>query len=265
MILMGLSILATMIVIMVSAWIYQRAAGNGGWTDVFWTFGTGFTCGVAALVPLQGQGNVGWRQGLVTALVVLWSLRLGSYIARRVGRGPEDVRYAIIRETWGPGFQKKMFGLLIVQAPVTALLGLAILFAAHQPDAQFRGTDGLGIAILAIAVLGEALADRQMKAFKADPSTQGHVCDRGLWAWSRHPNYFFEVLVWLAYPVIGFDPAHLASLLALVAPLLMFAVIRFGSGIPPLEQAMLKSKGDAYRRYQERVSALLPWPPRPTA
>jgi len=250
-----------MAVVMACGWAYQRAANNGGWTDVFWTFGTGAICTVAALVPIDGLAGATWRQLMVACLVAGWSLRLGIYIARRVAVSREDVRYSTLREHWGAAFQTKMFALLLSQAPVTALFGIAVLFAAHQPDTGFRLADVAGLAILIGSVAGEGLADEQMKRFKSDPSAHGKVCDQGLWAWSRHPNYFFEILGWFAYPVIGFDAADLWSLLAFVAPVLMFVVIRYGTGIPPLEEAMVRSKGEAYRQYQMRVSPLLPWPP----
>jgi steroid 5-alpha reductase family enzyme len=254
-------ILLAMLVVMTAGWAFQRAVGNAGWVDVFWTYGTGGFCAVAAVAQVT-PGAI-WRHGLVAALVALWSLRLGTYVAFRVARGAEDARYAAIRREWGKSFQNKMFGLMIVQAPISALLGVAILFAARQPDPAFRGVDALGVAILLACIAGEGWADAQMRRFKADPSNHGKVCDNGLWGWSRHPNYFFEALLWLAFPIIGFDPADPWSLLAWSAPVAMFLVLRFGTGVPPLETAMLRSKGDAYRRYQERVSALLPWPPRP--
>jgi steroid 5-alpha reductase family enzyme len=251
-----------MVAIMAIGWLFQRATGNGGWTDVFWTWGTGLTCAVAALIPLHPGSGVTWRQVTIAALVALWSIRLGTYIALRVTRSREDVRYALLRARWGAAFQRRMFGLMIVQAPVTAIFGVAILFAAHQSHPGFRAADLLGILILSGCIAGEALADRQMKLFKATPRNEGKICDQGLWAWSRHPNYFFEALSWVAYSVIGFDPDHAWSLMAFLAPAVMFAVLRYGTGIPPLEAAMLRSKGDAYRHYQERVSILIPWPPK---
>ncbi|WP_158931620.1 DUF1295 domain-containing protein [Acidisphaera sp. S103] len=264
MIILALGILAAMLVIMASAWIFQRATGNAGWVDVFWTYGTGACCSAAALMPIAPSDGIFWRQSMVAALVVLWSLRLGTYVAIRVATGPEDVRYASIRRDWGRAFQSKMIGLIIVQAPISAVLAVAILFAARQPAPTFRWEDALGVLILLCSVGGEGLADSQMKRFKMDPANHGQVCDVGLWAWSRHPNYFFEALLWLAYPVIGIDPGQPWSWLTCLAPALMFIVLRFGTGVPPLEAAMLRSRGDTYRRYQERVSPLMLWPPKRT-
>ncbi len=261
MILLFLAILVVMTAVMLVAWAYQRAVANGGWTDVFWTYGTGVTCAVAALVPGGLPPGAYWRHVLVAAMVAVWAGRLGTYVAIRVATSREDARYAGMREEAGASFQRRMFRLLIVQGPVTALLGIAILFAARQPAPGLRFLDLLGVAIMVAAIAGEGWADGQMKRFKRDPANHGGVCDVGLWAWSRHPNYLFELLGWFAYPAIGVTFANAWSLLSLLAPLLMFLVLRYATGVPPLEAAMLRSKGDAYRRYQERVpGAILPRP-----
>jgi steroid 5-alpha reductase family enzyme len=261
--LLPLGVLIAMAVVMSSGWLFQRAVNNGGWSDVFWTYGTGATCAVACLAPFGGAAAPSWRQVLVAALVAIWSLRLGTYVALRVAKGSEDARYADFRRAWGRDFQRNMFGLLIVQAPVTALLSLSILVAARHPHAGVRIADVVGALILIGSIFGEGVADQQMKAFRANPASKGKVCDTGLWAWSRHPNYLFEALGWIAYPVIALDPAQPLSLVSLIAPVVMFVVLRFGTGVPPLEEAMLKSRGDAYRLYQARVSAFWPRPPKP--
>src|SRR5579875_2373865 len=134
-------VLAVMLLVMGIGWLVQRAANNGGWTDVFWTYGTGAVCALAALSPFGGQATPDWRQIMVAGLVALWSLRLGTYVAVRVARGPEDVRYAQLRKEWGGSFQARMVGLMLVQAPATTLLAISILFAARQPASGFRFAD----------------------------------------------------------------------------------------------------------------------------
>ena len=122
----------------------------------------------------------------------------------------------------------------------------------------------IGALILVAAVAGEGIADRQLDAFKADPANHGRVCDVGLWSWSRHPNYFFEWLGWLAWPVMAIDLQGRYPLgwLALGAPLVMWLLLNFFSGVPPLEAHMLRSRGEAFRAYQRRTSAFFPLPPR---
>jgi len=260
MIIPTLSVCAVMLAVMTTAWVVQRVTANGGWVDVFWSFGTGICC--AGAILMAPTGGAPWRSALVAALTVTWSVRLGGYIAGRVSRGPEDVRYAALRREWGADFDRRLLRFVLIQAPVSAILAMAALYAARRPDPAFGVQDGIGVAVALGAIAGETLADRQMKRFKSDPASKGKVCDRGLWAWSRHPNYFFEAVLWLAFPAIGTDPGNGWSLASWLAPLVMGVILRYGSGVPPLEAAMLRAKGDAYRRYQEQVPAFFPQPPK---
>ena len=129
-----------------------------------------------------------------------------------------------------------------------------------------RLADYLGALILFVGIGGEALADAQLKRFRADPANQGRVCDVGLWRWSRHPNYFFEWFGWLAYPMIGLslvDPLPYPwGFATLLAPVFMYWILVYATGIPPLEAQMLRSRGDRYRDYQSRTSPFFPLPPR---
>ena len=252
-----LAVLVAMTLVMTASWAVQRTLGDASWTDVFWTFGSG-----ACLTATAIAGGEGWRRWLVAAMVALWSARLGSHLARRVVKGPEDARYAQFRRELGAAFQRRMLGLSLAQAPATAVLGLGVALAARAPGERIGPSDILGAALFLAACLGEAVADSQLRAFKADCSRKSQVCDFGLWAWSRHPNYFFEALLWWAFPAIALRPDDPLSLISLATPALMFLLLRFGSGVPPLEQAMLRSRQEAYRLYQARVSPFFPLPPR---
>jgi len=249
---------------MTLAWALQRRTGNGGWADVVWTFATG-AAGVAyALTPTAGYAP-GDRAWLVAILVGGWSLRLGSHLWRRTaGAAHEDARYAEFRREWGDRFQPRMFAFLQAQALASALLTLAMLAAARNPAPFPAWSDVAGMALLALAVVGEGVADAELAHYKADPAHRGGVCDEGLWAWSRHPNYFFEWLGWLAYAVIAIGPAAARPLswIALVGPAFMFLLLRFVSGVPPTEAAMAKSRGPVFDDYRARVSAFFPLPPR---
>jgi steroid 5-alpha reductase family enzyme len=254
-----LVILAGMAAMMLAAWLTQRAVRNGGWVDVFWTFGTGTACVAAAMWP-EPAAN-GMRQLLVAGLSAVWALRLGGYVAYRVATSSEDTRYAGLREEWGAKFQANMFWLVIVQAPATAILALSVFAAGHAGAAQLGLRDALGAIVLLVAIAGEGLADEQMRRFKR----QGHhgaIMDKGLWGWSRHPNYFFEWFGWLAYPVIAFDPVEPWTWTTWIAPVVMFVILRFGTGVPALEKTMLQRRGDKFRDYQKRVGAFFPLPPK---
>jgi steroid 5-alpha reductase family enzyme len=248
--------------IMTIAWALQRSTGNSGWVDVVWSFGLGLAGLVLALFP--GFPAPSPRQIIVAVLIAVWSLRLGLHIAQRSRHGPEDARYAALRTEWGADFDRRMFIFLQIQAAAAALLGLSMLLAAHNPAPWPRWQDFAGIAVLVVAIAGEGLADEQLRRFKANPRNKGRVCDAGLWGWSRHPNYFFEWLVWIAYPVIAIDLSGgwYWGWLALSGPAFMYMLLVYVSGVPMLEKQMLLSRGDAYRAYQARVSSFFPLPPK---
>ena len=251
-------------VIMTLAWAYQRRVNNAGWVDVFWTAGLGLAGVAVSLAPIPGTSGPTSRQELIALMVAVWAIRLGSYLGLRVAHHAEDVRYNDFRRSWGENFQRRMFWFLQIQAAAAILLAICILLAARHPASGVRLVDWVGALILAIAIGGEGLADSQLKRFRANPANKGGICDIGLWSWSRHPNYFFEWLVWTAFAVmaIDFTGAYLWGWLALFGPLSMYWLLVYVSGIPPLETLMLKSRGDAYRRYQATTHAFFPLPPR---
>jgi steroid 5-alpha reductase family enzyme len=251
--------------LMAGAWMVRERTGNSGWVDTIWTFSLGLVGAGSALWPVAGSPPNA-RQWLVAALVAIWSLRLGLHIAVRTLGITDDPRYAAFAREWGVDASWKMFVFLQNQGLGSIPLAFAIFVAAHFPYHQLRPQDYLAALILIAAIAGEALADAQLKRFREQPGNQGRVCDIGLWRWSRHPNYFFEWLGWLAYPVIAislddplFYPWGWASLLA---PAFMYWILVHVTGIPPLEEQMLRSRGERYRDYQSRTSLFFPRPPR---
>ena len=243
--------------VMAAAWWTQRRLANAGWVDAFWTFGLG-----SAGVGVALAGGDGPRRLVVAGLIAAWALRLGAHIAAR-SHGAEDARYAHFRTEWGAAFERRMFAFLQIQAAAALLLVLPILAAASAPG-PLGWLDILAVALALTALAGEALADRQLQAFRADPANRGGICERGLWRWSRHPNYFFEWLHWCAYPLLALAAGWGALALALVGPAFIYWLLVHVSGIPPLEAQMLRSRGEAFRAYQRRVSAFFPLPKGPT-
>jgi steroid 5-alpha reductase family enzyme len=248
-------------VLMAGAWMVQQRTGNSGWVDTIWTFSVGLVGAASALWPIAGAGSAA-RQWLVAGLVALWSIRLGTHIAMRTRGITDDPRYAAFAADWGANASRRMFLFLQNQALGSIPLVFAIFVAAHAPAPELRLQDVLGIAILIVAILGEGLADAQLRRFRQDPANKGKVCDVGLWRWSRHPNYFFEWFGWLAYPVIALSVGYGWGWASLLAPLFMYWILVHVTGIPPLEEQMLKSRGDRYRDYQARTSKFFPLPPR---
>ncbi|MGL4260574.1 MAG: DUF1295 domain-containing protein [Afipia sp.] len=246
-------------VLMAGGWVVQQRTGNSGWVDTIWTFSLGLVGATGALWPMAGEA-ITVRQWLVASLVVLWSLRLGTHIAVRTAQITDDARYAAFAKEWGADSPRRMFIFLQNQALGSIPLVFSIFVAAHVPAAGLRAQDYLGALILLTGIAGEALADAQLKAFRADPANKGKVCDLGLWAWSRHPNYFFEWLGWLAYPMIAISAGYGWGWFALFGPIFMYWILVHVTGIPPLEEQMLRSRGDAYRAYQSRTRKFFPLP-----
>ncbi len=238
-------------------WLARRI-DNYGIVDVAWSY----AFGVLALgYALAGAGWSG-RRALLAAMVGAWSLRLGTHLCRRVaGHHPvEDTRYVQLRSDWAANFAPKMFGFFLLQAVSVVVLGVVFLLPMQNPAPAWHPLEWAGAVLWLIALGGEALADAQLAAFKRDPRQRGRVCERGLWRYSRHPNYFFEWLVWVAYFV--FALASPWGALGVIAPAGILYLLLRVTGIPMAEAQSVRSKGDAYRRYQATTSAFVPWPRR---
>lgn len=252
----------TMSVIMSGAWLIRHRTGNSGWVDTVWTAGVGVVgIGASLLLPPHDFPP---REMIVAVLIALWAARLGMHIAARAASMPDDPRYAKLAQDWGDAAPRRMFVFLQQQALGSVPLVLSVYLAAKNPAPVLRAQDYIGVAILLIAVIGEGIADGQLRRFRADPANRGKVMDRGLWSWSRHPNYFFQWLGWLAWPVIAIDLSggYLYGWLALIAPAVMYWILRHASGVPPLEEHMERTRGAAFKDYQRRTSVFFPAPPK---
>jgi steroid 5-alpha reductase family enzyme len=247
---------------MAGAWLAQRRTGQSGWVDTIWSFAVGIVGAGLALSPIPSTDWPTGRQSLVAALALVWSFRLGLHIMGRTLRGGEDPRYKALHDEWGSDFSRRLFWFLQIQAAAAFLLVLSIFAAARNPAAFPGAGDIFGVAMLIVAIAGEAIADRQLENFRTDPRNSGRVCDVGLWGFSRHPNYFFEWLGWVGYPLIaiGLPPTNAYGLVALVGPVFMYWLLVHVSGIPPLEAHMARSRGAAFEAYRRRVNAFFPGP-----
>ncbi|MHC4408073.1 MAG: DUF1295 domain-containing protein [Planctomycetota bacterium] len=244
---------------MLGLWLWQRRSGDAGIVDVAWTGGLAY---LALLYVFNAPSETTpARAWLVTGMAVIWATRLLLYLLRdRILRGEEDGRYQTLRERWGADVQRNLFIFFQAQGALAALLSVHFLIAMASPRPGPDQLDLVGVAIWAISITGVTIADRQLERFRNDPANRGRTCRYGLWRYSRHPNYFFEWLHWLAYV-----PIAVGSLIwpvMAVAPLLMLFFILKVTGVPPTEAQALKSRGDDYRRYQQETSVFFPWFPR---
>jgi len=248
--------LAITIAAFAGVWVISVKIRNYGLLDAAWSYG------VAVLAPIYASVGPGepLRKWLLTAIGVAWSVRLGTYILLRVLRHhpAEDPRYETLRRRWpGAGMFLVFFEL---QAVLVALFSLPFLLAAFNQSPHLQPVEIGGLILAAIALVGESAADLQMSAFKTDPACKGQVCRRGLWRYSRHPNYFFESLIWWAFFLFALGSPW--GWITIVCPLLMLYFLLKVTGIALTEEYSLKSKGDAYREYQRTTSAFIPWFPK---
>lgn len=248
----GIWVLAALM--MTAGWAWQQRRSNAGIVDVLWASGLAFSAiGCAVL----GQGALPPRL-LLAVTGGLWGLRLAAYLGHRVSHEPEDGRYAYLRSIWG-NHAGRWFAMFQFQAWLIVLFSVPFVIAAANPAIQPLWL-GLAAAIWLGSLAGESIADQQLARFKADPANRGRTCRQGLWRYSRHPNYFFEALQWLTYPVLALGAPNAPY--AWLGPVTMFLFLRYLSGIPFTEAQACRTRGEDYRDYQRRTSMLIPWPPR---
>lgn len=249
----GLAIL----LMMTALWLLSVRLKDASIVDSFW--GPGF--GLAALAYLSLGG--GWlpRQILITALVLIWGVRLGWHIFRRNHGKGEDYRYQQFRQHYGPEryWWVSFFQVFLLQGVLMWVISapLVMAHASPQPEA-FTWLDGLGDGVWLIGFAFEVVGDWQLAQFKANPANKGQVLQSGLWRYTRHPNYFGDACVWWGLWLIACNVPW--GWLTFFAPLLMTFMLMRISGVSLLEQRMMQRP--AYRAYAERTSAFFPWPPK---
>lgn len=239
---------------MTLGWLWQRRHRNAGIVDVIWASGVG----AGAVWMAAGGAGAAAPRTVLALLGGLWGLRLASHLWRRVGGEEEDGRYRALRAHW-QGHQGKFFLVFQFQALLIVLVALPFLAVAGNGTTSWPWI-AAGAAVWLAAVAGETAADRQLARFRSAPGNRGTTCRRGLWRYSRHPNYFFEWLHWFAYVCLAAG----APLwwLAWSGPLLMYLFVRYLSGIPFTERQALRSRGEDYRRYQRDTPMFFPWFPK---
>lgn len=238
----------------------QRRTRSATAVDAGWA---GSLVGIAVLYGVLGGGQAEHR--VLAALLPALALgRVGMVVLRRVG-GEEDRRYQELRARWRErGREQRSFFIFYqAQGLVAVLLSVPFLATAFNGDDGIEPLEWAGVAVWLAGALFEAEADRELASFRRDPASKGQVIDTGLWRYSRHPNYFGQWLIWCGYTLVALAAPW--GWVGLLAPALMLYLILYVSGVPPTEEQTLRSRGEAYRRYQQRTSAFVPLPPREAA
>lgn len=235
-------------------WLLSRRWNNYSLVDIIWSYS------LALLVPLYALLTVGnsTRRTLAMAMACAWSIRLGTYLMIRIRRHHphEDIRYQVMRQKWAGNLGSRFFAFFQAQAALIVILSVPFALALRNTTAAISFVEWLGFAVWLLAIIGESLADAQMNRFKSDATNKGKVCNVGLWRYSRHPNYFFEALIWLGFWLFACgSPWGWATVYA--PSLILFFLLRV-TGIPLTEKCAVESKGDAYREYQKTTSAFIP-------
>ncbi len=250
----GLAILAFMVVL----WLVSLRLKDASIVDIFW--GPGFVLAVWLYFAAAPDGYAP-RKLLAAVLTTIWGLRLGGYLAwRNLGRG-EDFRYRAWREAHGPKWWwHSLFKVFLLQGAVMWLISAPLALAQFSSEpAAGTALDALGAALWGIGLFFEAVGDWQLARFKADPANQGQVMDRGLWRFTRHPNYFGDALVWWGLFLLAASAPW--GWLTAVSPAVMTLLLRRISGVTMLERSLSRTKPQ-YADYIRTTSAFFPRPPR---
>ena len=237
-----------------ATWLVQLKTKNAAIVDPIWSLSFPLLGVVYFLLSDRSQ----WKL-LFVAMIVIWGMRLGIHLLTRVLREDhEDVRYTALRKEWGDKQNILMLRFYYFQAILALVLSIPFVLVMTNASLQSSVFGIAGAVIWTVAVVGESIADAQLKSFKADPKNKGRVCDRGLWYYSRHPNYFFEWLIWVSFFVFSLGSPY--GFISIICPALMLYFLLKVTGIPYTEIQSVKSKGQAYIEYQKTTSAFVPLP-----
>ncbi len=239
-------------------WLSSLYLRDASLVDRYW--GAGFV--LAAAVAFAVTDNADPRRYLVLGMVALWGLRLSLYLTKRNWGHGEDYRYQAMRRRHGDRFPiVSLVTVFALQGVLMWFIGLpiALAMASGEPEA-LTPLDYIGVTVFAVGFAFESIGDAQLARFKANPDNKGNVMDRGLWRYTRHPNYFGDAVLWWGiYLTCAATPY---GRWALLSPIVMTILLMKVSGVPLLERRMAKTRPN-YADYVARTSGFVPWPPKP--
>jgi steroid 5-alpha reductase family enzyme len=245
--------LAAVISMMICGWLISLIDKNVSIVDSLW--GLGFV--LTAWITFGLAEGFAGRKFLIVLITTTWGLRLSAHLFwRNWGKG-EDPRYGGWRKAGGRRFWIiSLFKVFLLQALFLWVIALAIQYGQISPKPEhFTWLDFLGLILWMIGFVFESVSDWQLARFKADPTNKGKVMDRGLWAYSRHPNYFGEFLIWWGIFLIALSTPK--SWWTIVSPLIITTVLLKMTGIPLTEKTIVKTR-PGYREYIKRTPAFFP-------
>lgn len=240
-------------------WFWGKTRNNYAVIDVGWGLVILFILWTYYLV--KNQFTIEWGSLILVLLISIWGLRLSIFLflTRILPGHSEDKRYNSFRKDYGEKVHQKFFtNVFLFQGLLALLLTAPFLVVFLTDNKDITAISIIGIILFFIGELGETVADQQLSSFIKDPKNKGEVCKIGLWKFSRHPNYFFEWVIWLGLSIYAINYHWLGILPAVFMYILLVHV----TGVPFAEKFSLLSKGDKFREYQKTTSAFFPWFPR---
>lgn len=242
----------TVLVLMTIVWFIALIIKDNSIIDIAW--GLGFVL-IAWFTFLRFSGQ-GSKQMLLTLAVTLWGARLALYIwLRKRGKG-EDFRYKDFRNRWGKWFfLKSIVYIYMLQGTLMLIIAYPVMKVNALAKQSLSAWDIIGLVIFLAGLLLESVADYQVSRFKKDPANKGKLYTGGVWAWSRHPNYFGEALLW--WGIVCFALPLSYGWTTLVSPILITYLLRFFSGVPLLEKKYREYPG--FIQYKKKTPVFFPW------
>jgi steroid 5-alpha reductase family enzyme len=248
---------AIIIGMMFALWLIHLLIHNAAIVDVGWAAGLG----ILALYYAVAAPGYSARKWVIASMAGFWGLRLAGYLLlTRVVGHREEGRYVQLRKEWKNNLALRFLFFFEFQALLVAVLSLPFLAACLDARASLGFLEKFAAGLWLVSTIGEAVADQQLNAFKKNPENQGKTYRGGLWKYSRHPNYFFDWMVWVAYAVFALGSP--LGWLGLISPILILYFLLSATGIPATEAQALRSRGNEYRAYQRATSAFVPWFPK---
>lgn len=233
--------------VMTFAWVIAVKTDFYSLVDGVWAYGIGALVALYAVV----LGDLNSKKIISLIMALAWSMRLGTHLTRRLTNHfpQEDSRYIDLKSKWT---KFNFFVFFQFQALSQILFSIPFLIVMSDSNNRISYLNVLGVILFSASLFLEAVSDRQLKIFRSKPENKGRVCDSGLWRYSRHPNYFFEWLVWCGVAVMAIDAPY--GYWGLVSPILMFITLNYLTGIPAAEKQSIASKGDLYNDYKKKTN-----------
>lgn len=249
--LLGAAIVAGLMLVL---WAVHLLIRNAALADAGWAAGLAL---LGLFYALKGPGYSA-RKWAMASMVGFWGVRLAAYLlfSRVIGKR-EEGRYLQLRKEWKTHLPLRFLFFFEFQALLDVVLSLPFLIACLNPRAPLGTVEKFGAGVWLISIAGEAVADYQLYQFRKNPANKGKTFVGGLWRYSRHPNYFFEWMIWVGYAIFALSSP--LGWLGLISPALVMYFLLSSTGIPATEAQALRTRGNEYRAYQRATSVFVPW------